>query len=317
MNVLVTGGAGHIGSHIVERLLAKGDKVLVIDNYQTGRRDNLEPHENLKIIEDTIANTQMVFDAFEDFKPEILVHAAASYKDPEDWIEDATTNVVGAANLVKAAKKTGVKRIIYFQTALCYGLKPIEQPISLTHPYFSGGYSGGSSYAISKTGGELYIELSGIEFISFRLANSYGPRNLSGPLPTFYSRLTSGKECFVMDTRRDFIYVDDVVDAVMKAIDGAGTGGYYHISSGKDYAIKELFDATLKALDITLEKPVEVRERGEDDVYTILLDPTRVREEFDWDVKTPLEEGIKKTIEWYKTHGITQTYTHLKGVESK
>lgn len=313
MKVLVTGGAGHIGSHIVEKLLARGDEVLVIDNYQTGRRDNLKEHGNLKIVEDSIANTQTVFREFEKFKPDILVHAAASYKDPENWIEDATTNVVGAANLVKAAKKTGVRRIIYFQTALCYGLKPIEQPITLKHPYFSGGYAGGSSYAISKTGGELYIELSGIEFLSFRLANSYGPRNLSGPLPTFYSRLTSGKECFVMDTRRDFVFVDDVVNVIIKAIDGMGSCGYYHISSGKDYAIKELFDATLKAMDITLEKPVEVRQRGEDDVYTILLDPTKVKKDFDWDVQTTLEDGIKKTIEWYKQYGITQTYTHLKG----
>lgn len=83
MRVLVTGGAGHIGSHIVERLLARNDEVVVIDNYQTGRRDNLKEHENLKIVEDTIANTQKVFEIFEDFQPEILVHAAASYKDPE------------------------------------------------------------------------------------------------------------------------------------------------------------------------------------------------------------------------------------------
>lgn len=74
-----------------------------------------------------------------------------------------------------------------------------------------------------------------------------------------------------------------------------------------------MFDATLKAMDITLEKPVEVRQRGEDDVYTILLDPSKVKADFDWDVQTPLEEGIKKTIEWYKQYGITQTYTHLKG----
>lgn len=313
MKVLVTGGAGHIGSHIVERLIDRGDEVLVIDNYQTGRRDNLQSHENLSIVEDSIANTELVCKVFEDFKPEVLVHAAASYKNPGNWTEDVLTNVLGATNLVKAAQKSDVRRIIYFQTALCYGLKPIEQPITLKHPYFSGGYSGGSSYAISKTGGELYIELSGIEFLSFRLANSYGPRNLSGPLPTFYSRLTSGKECFVMDTRRDFVFVDDVVNVIIKAIDGMGSCGYYHISSGKDYAIKELFDATLKALDITLDKPVEIRERGEDDVYTILLDPEKVKKDFDWSVQVPLEDGIKRTIEWYKMHGISQTYTHLKG----
>ncbi|MCI9138195.1 MAG: NAD-dependent epimerase/dehydratase family protein [Lachnospiraceae bacterium] len=315
MKVLITGGAGHIGSHIAEKLLERGEQVVVIDNYQTGRRDNLTPQNNLQVIEGSIGDSQLVDRAFKEFKPEIVIHAAASYKDPDNWYEDAMTNVVGTVNIVKASVEAGVKRLVYFQTALCYGLKPIEQPITLKHPYFAGLCEGGSSYAISKTGGELYIELSGLDFISFRLANSYGPRNLSGPLPTFYSRLTTGKECFVNDTRRDFIFVEDLVACVMKAIDGKGTKGYYHISSGSDYAIKELFDATLKALDITLEKDVEVRQRGEDDVYTILLDPSKTNKDFDWTVSTPLEEGIKKTIEWYKRYGISQTYTHLKGVD--
>ncbi len=315
MKVLITGGAGHIGSHIAERLLARGDEICVIDNYQTGRRDNLTLQENLQIIEGSIADTALVDKMFEDFKPEVVVHAAASYKDPQNWKEDALTNVVGAVNIAKAAQKAEVRRIIYFQTALCYGLKPIEQPITLQHPYFGGTCNGGSSYAISKTGGELYLELSGLDFISFRLANSYGPRNLSGPLPTFYSRLTSGKPCFVMDTRRDFIFVDDLVNVVVKAIDGMGKRGVYHVSSGSDYAIKELYDATLKALDIMPDTEVEVRERGVDDVYTILLDPAKTNKDFDWKVTTSLEDGIKKAIDWYKVHGITQTYTHLKGVE--
>ncbi len=313
MKILITGGAGHIGSHIAERLLARNDEVCVIDNYQTGRRDNLKPCDGLRVVEGTIADAALVENTFQNFKPEIVVHAAASYKDPQNWNEDALTNVVGAVNIAKASQNAGVRRIIYFQTALCYGLKPIEQPITLKHPYFGGICNGGSSYAISKTGGELYLELSGLDFISFRLANSYGPRNLSGPLPTFYSRLSSGKPCFVMDTRRDFIFVDDLVNVVIKAIDGMGKRGIYHVSSGTDYAIKELYDATLKALEIVPEKDVEVRERGEDDVYTILLDPKKTNDDFDWKVTTPLEEGIKKAIEWYKTHGITQTYTHLKG----
>ena len=317
MKVLITGGAGHIGSHIAERLLARNDEVCVIDNYQTGRRDNLMPQDGLRIVEGSIADTALVDKIFKEFKPEVVIHAAASYKDPSDWVEDALTNVVGAANIAKASLSVGIRRIIYFQTALCYGLKPIEQPITLKHPYFAGTYDGGSSYAISKTGGEMYLTLSGLDFISFRLANSYGPRNLSGPLPTFYSRLTTGKPCFVMDTRRDFIFVDDLVNVVIKAIDGMGTKGYYHVSSGSDYAIKELYDATLKALNITPEKDVEVRERGEDDVYTILLDPTKTNKDFDWKVTTPLTEGIKKAIDWYKVHGITQTFTHLKGVEKK
>ncbi len=228
------------------------------------------------------------------------------------WTEDANTNVLGAINIVKESLRLKVERLIYFQTSLCYGLKPLEQPITLKHPLYSGEYSGGSSYAISKTAGEQYIELSGLDFISFRLANAYGPRNLSGPLPTFYSRLTNNKSCFVMDTRRDFIYIDDLIEVVMKALSGIGSKGYYHISSGSDYSIKELFDASVKALGIELENDVEVRPRGKDDVYSILLDPSKTNRDFQWKTTTPLEIGIKAAVEYYKEYGISQTYTHLK-----
>ena len=148
--------------------------------------------------------------------------------------------------------------------------------------------------------------------MSFRLANAYGPRNLSGPLPTFYSRLTTGKPCFVMDTRRDFVYVTDLVDVLVKAVDGQGRPGAYHVSSGSDHAIKELFDATTAALGLTLDDPVEVRPRGEDDAYTILLDPTETRRDFDWQVSVPLTAGVTRAIEYYRKFGISDTYTHLK-----
>jgi UDP-glucose 4-epimerase len=168
----------------------------------------------------------------------------------------------------------------------------------------------------SKTAGEQYIQLGGIDYISFRLANAYGPRNISGPLPTFYSRLTAGKPCFVADTRRDFIFVDDLIDIVMMAIDGTGRRGPYHVSSGSDYSIKELFDATIKALGMTLKEPVEMRPRNPDDVYTILLDPSETSRDFGWKTRTLLEPGIAQAIAWYKRYGISQTFTHLKHDES-
>jgi UDP-glucose 4-epimerase len=201
-----------------------------------------------------------------------------------------------------------VRRLVYFQTALCYGLHPREQPITLAHPV----RPEGSSYAISKTAGEDYIGLSSLDFLSFRLANAYGPRNLSGPLPTFYHRLTSGKACFVMDTRRDFIFIDYLVDCVMRAIDGAGARGYYHISSGADYAIKELYDATRAALGLAPDPRVEVRPRSPDDVFSILLDPSKTQREFDWRVATDLATGVARAVDYYTRHGITQTYTHLQ-----
>jgi UDP-glucose 4-epimerase len=313
VRVLITGGAGFIGSHLANRLLERGDEVLAIDNYATARRDNLSEHRNLTVVEGTIVDGDVVRSAIDTFSPEVVAHAAASYKDPENWSEDAATNAVGTANVVKAAEAAGVTRLVYFQTALCYGLHPLEQPITLDHPL----RPDDSSYAISKTAGEHYVRLGGIDWVSLRLANAYGPRNVSGPLPTFYHRLTEGKPVFVMDTRRDFIFVQDLIDLVVMAIDGKGSGGVYHASSGSDYSIKELLEATVKALGIEHDEEVEVRPRGPDDAFTILLDPTRTNDEFGWVPRTPLEEGVQAAIDYYREYGIEETYTHLKLAEEK
>src|SRR5438093_905305 len=130
MKVLITGGAGFVGSHLADRLLANGHNVLVIDNYATGRRDNLKAHAQLTVVEGSIGEQKVVDDAFQRFGPQVVVQAAASYKDPENWIEDVRTNVLGTVHVVKASQAAKVQRLIYFQTALCYGLHPLEQPIT-------------------------------------------------------------------------------------------------------------------------------------------------------------------------------------------
>ncbi len=306
MKVLITGGAGFIGSSIADKLLARGDFVVVIDNFETGRRDNLVPHENLILVEDTIANGEVVDKLMGDHKFDLVIHAAASYKDPNNWKRDSLSNVLGTVNVVESAKKHDVKRVIYFQTALCYGTKPLENPITLSHPILPEG----SSYSISKTAAEQYLHLSGMDYVTFRLANVYGPRNVSGPLPTFFQRIHSKKSCFVVNTRRDFVYVDDLVAVVLKAVDGAGHGSF-HVSSGSDISIKEMWDATIKALDI--DYPVEEKERHPDDAPSILLDPSVTGETFSWKADTDLETGVKNAIEYYKKYGIEETFTHLTG----
>ena len=313
MKVLITGGGGFIGSHLAERLLAEGHQVLAIDTFSTGRRRNLDEieSEGLTLVEGSIAEREVLDKTFADFGPDTIAHAAASYKDPDAWAEDARTNALGTANVVTAARDAGVGRIVYFQTALCYGTRPLEQPITLEHPIRPD-----SSYAISKTAGEQYIELSGIPFVSLRLANVYGPRNLSGPPPTFYQRLSEGKPCFVVDSRRDFIFVDDLIEVVVAALGGTGEG-HYHVSTGSDYAIKEMFDAVVEAMGIELEQEVEVRPRPPDDAPSILLDPSRTESDFGWKTRVPFHEGIAKAVAWYREHPVGETYTHLKEEELK
>lgn len=312
MKVFITGGLGQVGSHVAEMLLARGDQVCVIDNLATGRREHLAPHSNLEVVIDTIADKEVVDRLIGDFKPEVIVHTAASYKDPEDWYNDALTNVVGGANLIRAAKANKVRRFIYFQTALCYGLQPLQQPIRLDHPKFPAN----SSYAISKTAAEDYLEISGQEFVTFRLANVIGPRNVSGPLPIFYQRLTEGKRCFVTKARRDFVFVKDLARYVVKAVDGIGQGTY-HFSSGKDIAIQELYDAVVAGLKMTEYPAPDVRDLGPDDAPSILLDPSRTFKDFGQVDFTPLDQLVAEAVAYYREYGVHGGYTHLRHEEKK
>ena len=310
--VIVTGGLGQIGSHVVEMLLERGDQVIAIDNLATGRREHLQDHPNLQVVIDTIANREMLDKLVSDFKPDAIVHTAASYKDPDDWYNDTLTNCVGGSNIVDAAKKHGVGRFVYFQTALCYGLKPLQQPIKLDHPRLPGS----SSYSITKTTNEFYLELSGIDYVTFRLANVVGPRNVAGPLPIFYQRLKDGKQCFVSNARRDFVFVKDLARVVLKAIDGTGHGAY-HFSSGKDVAIQELYDAVVNALDVPGKPKAEVKELAADDVFSILLDPSRTFQDFGQIEFTSLQDTVSAAMVYYKQHGTLGEYTHLRLQDTK
>src|SRR6266496_3864184 len=183
MRVLVTGAAGFIGSHLAERLESEGHYVCGIDNLETGRTVSFP-----FFCEFDIADRKSFYRVANDLKPELVIHCAASYKDPDKWHQDVDTNVTGTINAVLVAKHHGAK-LVYFQTAL--------PPVS--------------SYAISKIAGEHYIRLSQVPALIFRLANVYGPRNVSGPIPAFYKRLTAGERCTVSLTSRDMVYIDDLV----------------------------------------------------------------------------------------------------------
>ena len=307
MKVFITGGNGQVGSTVADMLLARGDTVMSVDNFATGRRDNLLAHPNLTQIEDTIVDGALVDRLFADFKPDIVVHTAASYKDPEDWGTDALVNAAGTANIARASKLNKVQRLIYFQTALCYGTMPIQQPIRLDHPI----NPVNSSYAISKTAGEHYVQFSGVSWVTFRLANVIGERNVSGPLPIFYGRLAKGQKCFVTPARRDFCYAADLARVVVQAADGKGRGTY-HFSSGKDVAIKELYDAVVKAMKLNAYPEPEIKPLGPDDAPSILLDPSRTFADFGDVQFTSLDDIARVSVERWETAGVVGGYTHLK-----
>ena len=312
MKIFITGGLGQVGSHVAELLLERGDQVIVIDNLATGRREHLAGHPRLIVVEGTIADKGIVDSLVGDFRPDVLIHTAASYKDPNDWYNDTLTNSVGGANLISAAKENKVGRFIYFQTALCYGVFPTEQPVTLSHPI----NPDNSSYSITKTTTEQFLRLSGLDHVTFRLANVIGPRNVSGPLPIFFQRLSEGKRCFVTKARRDFVYVGDLAGCTVRAADGIGRGAY-HFSSGCDVPILELYDAVVEAMQLNDYPEPEVRELGPDDAPSILLDPSRLVADFGDIGFTPLRTTVRRAVEYYREFGVHGGYTHLKHEQNR
>ena len=195
MKVLITGGGGFIGSHLADRLLADGHEVARRSTTTRPAAATTWPSsEGFDDRRGLDRRRETVDEAFGSFEPDAVAHAAASYKDPDAWVEDTRDQRARhAPTSSRRRREAGVDRIVYFQTALCYGTKPIEQPITLSHPIRPD-----SSYAISKTAGEQYIELSaGSPSSRCAWPTSTGPRNLSGPPPTFFQRLSEGKPCFV------------------------------------------------------------------------------------------------------------------------
>jgi nucleoside-diphosphate-sugar epimerase len=306
VRLLITGGAGCLGSNLIEEYLAQGDEILVIDNFTTGTREALAAFPRLEIIDGTVADRQLVEAAFARFAPTHVIHGAASYKDPNDWREDAATNVTGTINTIEAARHVGVERFVYLQTALCYG-RPERVPIPVDHPTRPF-----TSYGISKTAGEGYLAISDLPWVSLRLANITGPRLAVGPIPTFYKRLKSGQKCFCTDTVRDFLDISDFL-ALMRIVlrDDAPTG-IFNVSTGSGHTIAEVFKTIAACLGITLAEPIPVVPPAADDVPAVVLDPSRTREALGWKAELGLSESIARMVRWYDTSGVSVIHSHLR-----
>tara|TARA_B100000035_G_scaffold315136_1_gene334055 strand:+ start:495 stop:1430 length:936 start_codon:yes stop_codon:yes gene_type:complete len=308
MKIIVTGGNGQIGSHVIELLIKENvDQIINIDNFITGKKYHLLDHEKLIKINGSIDDSILISKTFEKFKPNIIIHTAASYNEPENWVRDVKTNGIGTVNLIQNSLKFNIEKFIYFQTSLCYGNKPLQNPIKLSHPNFPGT----NSYSISKTIGEDYLKLSGLNYVTFRLANVIGPRNLSGPLPIFYKRLKERKKCFVTKSRRDFVFVKDLANVVLQAVKGTGKGTY-HFSCGKDVSIIELYDEVVKQMGLNDYPKPDIQDISKDEVRSILTDPEKTFEDFGKINFTSLDVIVKEAIEYYEKFGVGETFTHAK-----
>lgn len=305
MRILITGGAGCLGSNLIERYIPAGHEVFVIDNFATGKREVLPPVAGLTVVEGTIADQALVDRCFDQFQPTHVIHSAAAYKDPANWREDAATNVTGTINVVDAAKRHQVKRFVNFQTALCYG-RPAQVPIPVDHPARPF-----TSYGISKTAGEQYLLMAELPTVSLRLANVTGPRLAIGPIPTFYKRLQAGQKCFCSDTVRDFLDMEDFFTVMEKVMQDDAPTGVFNVSTGDGRTIKDIFDVVVAHLGLTLSEPVPVVPPGADDVPAVVLDPSKTEAAFGWKAKYGFEETIRRMLAWYDKHGVTDVYSHL------
>lgn len=305
MRVLITGGAGCLGSNLIEHWLPRGHEVVVIDNFATGKREVLPPIDGLTVIEGSIADAELVERCFREHSPTHVVHSAAAYKDPDDWAEDIATNVTGTVNVARAAEAAGIARIVNFQTALCYG-RPAEVPIPADAPC-----APFTSYGISKTAGEAYLLASKLPVVSLRVANTCGPRLAIGPIPTFYQRLKAGKPCFCSATVRDFLDMSDFLALMDLAVADDAPTGVFNVSTGEGHSIKQIFETVARYLGI--EPPeVPIQPPGEDDVPALVLDPSKTTEAFGWSAAVGFEETIHRQLAWYDAHGVTDIHSHLK-----
>lgn len=312
--LFITGVGGFIASTLADRLLPHHD-IIGVDNFETGRRENIPKGV---IFNEYSITENWIQELFEHFFPDILVHCAASYKDPNNWMRDADTNVRGTAWLCYLAKKYGVEKIIYLQTSLCYGLNPLLRstnefgPIPINCPL----NPTPDSYAITKTAAEQIIAMSGVPFVSLRLSNCYGPRNLNGAIPAIYKKMKDGEQPTVVKTRRTFIYVQDLINLIERIVNGEGGRNYYHVASGHDNSISDVYDAIGDAMFYGYGckyPPPIIMEKSPHEVETLLLDPTETFEDFPgWFQNTLLEDGIMESVKWYEENGVGEVYTHLR-----
>ena len=303
--VLVTGGAGFIGSHIVDRLVSLDYRVVVIDDLSTGRLRNLNKSATFYHRSITWSGLEEIF---EREKPSIVCHHAAQASVAEsvhDPIKDAEINIQGTLRLVELSRKYGMEKFIFSSSGgTIYG-EPESSPCDENHRIRPQ-----SPYALSKYVAEEYLDLYRINYrlnsVIFRYGNVYGPRQdpygESGVIAIFSTEMLEGKQPTVYGTgeqERDFVYIDDIVDANIIAIQNPEMDGIYNVGTGQGTSVNRIFEilkGIIKYKWGSLHGPARQWE-----VFKICLDRSKFESQFGWKPKVPLEEGMKQTVEYFRT----------------
>jgi len=303
MKILVTGGAGFIGSHVVDAYLAGGHDVLVVDDLSTGKEENLDSRARLYPLDIRAAELEHVF---ETERPDVVNHHAAKASVRESMVNPvlyADVNVLGSLNLLDLSRKYQVRKFIYASTGGAVYGEPQYLPADESHPVCPL-----DPYGASKAAFEHYLPLYhthyGVSFTVLRYANVYGPRQdpfgEAGVVAIFTGQMLRGEQAVINgsgEQERDFVYAEDVSHANALALDH-GEGGIYNIGTGVGTSINEIF-ARLK--DVTNYQSAAVHgpaKAGE--VFKVYLDADKAAGELGWKPRTGLEEGLRRTVEYFR-----------------
>ncbi len=312
MKILVTGGAGFIGSNVADAYIEAGHEVVVLDNLFTGRRENLNPGAKFYLMD---VRSPEVGKVFEHERPDVVNHHAAQMSVPasvEDPLFDADVNVRGFLNVLEAARKNGTKKVIFISSGGAVYGEAAEYPTGEDYSPRPA-----SPYAITKLVSEKYLDFYrnqyGLDYTVLRYANIYGPRQVphgeAGVVAIFMDRLISGKPCTVnaysdepRGMTRDYCFVSDVARANLLAL-GKGGGGTYNIGTGVATHTLDLFNGIASALDSARPLPegVKTPAKGEarpGDIKRSRLRIEGAREGLGWEPIVGLEGGLKLTLEW-------------------
>jgi UDP-glucose 4-epimerase len=305
VKILVTGGAGFIGSHVVDAFVAAGHRVVIVDDLSTGNRDWVHPEARLHVTDLRSAQLTRVFEAE---RPEAVAHVAAQAavsRSVADPAFDASVNVLGGINLLECCRRFGVGRIIYSSTGGA-GYGDTDQiPTPEDHPTRPM-----SPYGISKMAVEMYVAawegLYGIRGLALRYANVYGPRQNpageAGVVAIFCHRLLTGQRPIINgdgEQTRDYVYVEDVAAANLRALERPGVTGAVNISTGIETSVNALHRTLV--LTAHLDGHAEHGPARPGEQRRSCLSPALARRQLDWAPTVSLKDGLARTFEFFKT----------------